>query len=740
MNPIPTTNAMKPAAGKGIPSFPTPVIKDTVIVEVVNAWKGDYVPLEYGAKWDDHPHASQQGSFPDHKLISQAPNSEDGQWVKRIWANDRVDQDTYNYAIKYSAGSDAHPIYIRTYLEPRETYTPVPDLSPDPLFPGAFLVDEEVTRTEGEFDSRYVQVTRIYETLPGPIVRSKRINERGDLETIEKQTVPPSTNPDPDGLFVTQTQVVLEDVSKGEKTTATVPSYSQLLIKENKEGLLGSTITTDDIVAPATQPDPLSQTIVASVVQQTSATKAVKRTTTSTGPTILGGKKNNSGLLGEQTITESIVPAGSLATPLSLNVVSSEVSPIDSAKSKLTTVSGGPSSLITTSLVDSQLGLVQATVQQSIVAPNTQPTGTLTKTKDSIEAIDSAKSQREQVIVNGWPTNTGVDYDEQLGLGIYYTETIVPPSEYLNPTGWEDLSNINYKPLDQWKSLKRTINKEQVSQALLAQWYKISTDVQVSLPDRLLDVTVYWGSSYGAGQQASFDTGASTGSYSLSQSGSSKWSASINGDIYFNVQQGFQGALPGYQHIFFMKIGADGRVEQDEVLNILNNFENFGQQTIPPNPPSGPDSITKIQKTYQRWPYIQARTENLVVISGGKSETTNASLSESVSINGFGSGSGSGTSFDVDVNARSVNIPQTLHGPITISEEIFGTIAPQNLGPTYGVRPETLETTQAVVNGSLQNAERFPSGNYLYSSNVELYKWGFVKVTAITVEVPFNYT
>jgi hypothetical protein len=920
MNPIPTTNAMKPAPGKGVSSYPTPVIKDTIIVEVVNAWKGNYVPLEYGAKWDDAPHASVQGSFPDHKLISQAPNSEDGQWVKLIWANDRVDQDTYNYAIKYSAGSDAHPIYIRTYLEPRETYTPVPDLSPDPLFPGAFLVDEEVTRTEGEFDSRYVQVTRIYETLPGPIVRSKRINERGDLETIEKQTVPPSTNPDPDGLFVTQTQVVLEDVSKGEKTTATVPSYSQLLIKENKEGLLGETVTTDDIVDPATQPDPLSQTIVASVVQQTSATKAVKRTTTASGPTSLtqkskdgkllgdvtitesvvapntnpdtptgvetgilssevkqidsgkaikrnaslnstptllgsekkagllgettttemvvaagttadgltqsvvassvepidatrsrkvtqtssgpttltgkekkdgllgettvtrsivpsgsepdqlsetivsssvspidsaksekttitltgpinlGGKKNSSGLLGEQTITESIVPAGSQATPLSLNVVSSEVSPIDSAKSKLTTVSGGPSSLSTTSLVDSQLGLVEATVQKSIVAPNTQPTGTLTKTKDSIEPIDSAKSQREQVTVNVWPKNAGVDYDEQLGLGIYYEETIVPPSEYTNPQYWADLSNIDYKPIDQWKSLRRKVDKEKIAKSMLSQWYKISTDVQVSLPDKLLGVTVYWGSSYGASSQPTIDYSGSTGSYSLSQSSSSKSSASINGDIYFNIQQGFQGALPGFQHIFFIPIGEDGRISEEEILEVLNNFEQFGQQKLPLQPPiiNGP-ILQQVEKKYQRWPYIQARTENLVVISGGKSQSFNTSKSESVSINGFGSGTGYGESFDVDVNARSVNIPQTLHGPITIKQETFGSSIPENLGPTYGVRPEIIQTTKAVINGTLQDASVFPVGNYLYSSNVELYKWGFVKVTAVTVEITGGY-
>jgi hypothetical protein len=917
MNPIPTTNAMKPAAGKGIPSFPTPVIKDTVIVEVVNAWKGDYVPLEYGAKWDDHPHASQQGSFPDHKLISQSPNSEDGQWVKRIWANDRVDQDTYNYAIKYSAGSDAHPIYIRTYLEPRDTYAPRLDNSPDPLFPSAVLVDEEVTRTEGEFDSRYVQVTRVYETLPGPVVPTKRVNERGDLETINTQTVALGTQPDPDGLLVTQTQVAQEEVSKGVKTTATVESHSQLLIKEKKEGLLGETITTDDIVDPSTAPDNLTTSIVASTVQQTSKTKAVKRTTTasgptsltqksrdgkllgdvtvtesvvapntnpdaptgveagilssevrqvdsgkaikrntslnstptllgsekkagllgntttteivvaagtaaddltesivassvepidttrsrkvtqtSSGPTTLTGKEKKDGLLGETTVTRSIVAAGSEPDQISQSVISSSVTPIDSAKSEKTTVTssgpavflnrkrgpgllgdqqitesivaagtqppalsqsivssettqidkakarqvtvfGSPSSLSATSLVDSELGLVPATVSQSIVAPNTIPTGSLTKTKDTIDPIDQAKSQREEVTVNGWPTNTGVDYDEQLGLGIYYTQTIVDPDEYLNPTYWADLSNIDYKPIDQWKSLKREIDKEKISEALLDQWYKISTDVNVTLPDKLLGVTVYWGSSYGEGQSSSFETGASTGSYSLSQSGSSKNSASINGDIYFNIQQGFNGALSGYQHIFFMKINPNGRVEQSDILDTLNNFEQFGQQTIP-RPPEG--TLISLNLKYKRWPYIQARSENLVVISGGKSETQNNSESKSVSINGFGQGFGTGSSFDVDVNAKSVNVPQTLHGPITIQEQVFGSVAPSNLGPTYGVRPQTLSATEAVVNGALQTAERFPSGNYLYSSNVELYKWGFVKVTAITVEIPFNYT
>jgi len=729
MNPIPTTNAMKPAAGKGIPSFPTPVIKDTVIVEVVNAWKGDYVPLEYGAKWDDHPHASQQGSFPDHKLISQSPTSEDGQWVKRIWANDRVDQDTYNYAIRYSGGSDAHPIYIRTYLEPRDTYAPVLDGTADPLFPGALLVDEEVTRTDGEFDSRYVQVTRVYETLPGPVIPTKRFNERGDLETINTQTVASGTQPDPDGLLVTQSQIAQQEVSKGVKTTATVDSHSQLLIKERKDGLLGETVTTDDIVDPTTNPDALTQSIISSTVQQISKTKAVKRTTTSSGPTSLTGQKNGGGLLGEQTVTETIVPSGSSATPLSLNVVTSDVTPIDSAKSKRTTVTGLPAALGATSLVDSPLGLVPASVNQSIVAPNTIPQGSLTKTKDSIDPIDKAKSQREQVTVNGWPINTGVDYDDQLGLGVYYRETIVSPSEYLNAPFFADLSYKDYKPIDQWKSLKKEIDRAKIKTALEQQYYKTSIDVPVNLPNKLLGVTVYYGQSYGAGQTESSGGGASTGSYNESTSTSEKSSWSIGGDIYFNIQKGFNGSIPGFKHIFFLEIGSDGKIEENDIARIISSYDTFGIRVQ--NPPI----------IYRRWPYLQTRTENLVLITGGRSKTESKSKSESVGINGISSTESNATSFDVDVRASSVNVPETLHGPITIAEEMVGSASDtKGVGePTKEVRPKTLATTQVVINGQLQAAPTFPTGKFLISSDVELYKWGFVKVTATTVEVTPDY-
>lgn len=516
MKPIPTTNAMKPAPGKGVSSFPTPVIKDTVIVEVVNAWKGDYQPLEYGTKWDDVSHASVQGSFPDHKLISQSPNSEDGQWVKRIWANDRVDQDTYNYAIKYSGGSDAHPIYIRTYVELRETYAPVPDLSPDPLFPGAFLVEEEVQREDSELDSRYVKVIRTYETLPGPSITSQRYTERGDIETVSSQQVFPSTSPDPDGLLVTQSQVIKEDVSKGTKITATVPSYTQLLVKEKKEGLLGETVTTDDIVDPATNPDALSQSVVASVVQQTSATKAVKRTTTASGPTSLTRKSNDGkllgdvtstqsvvvpnadpdtltasilssevnqvdsgkavktnivlnstptllgnqtgeGLLGTRTTVESVVPSGSSADAVSTTVISSQVEPIDSIRSrKVTTSSSGPTSLAGQQKAEGLLG--ETTVTESIVAAGSSADSLSTTVVSSrVDPIDSAKSKKTTVVASGPTSLTQKSKDGKLLGDVTVTESIVAPDANPDiPTGvTTGILSSEIRQTDSGKAVKR---------------------------------------------------------------------------------------------------------------------------------------------------------------------------------------------------------------------------------------------------------------------------------------------
>jgi hypothetical protein len=1005
------------------------------------------------------------------------------------------------------------------------------------MFPNALLVDEVTDRSGNELDSKYITVTRVFETLPGPIVPTKRYNDRGDLESIDTQTVLPRTPPDPDGLLITGSQVVQEDVSKGVKTTSSVTSHSTLRTKEKKEGLLGETITTDDIVDPSTNPDALSQSVIASVVQQTSATKAVKRTTTASGPTsltqkskdgkligditstqsivspqslpdevseeilssevkqldsgkavktnvvlnstptlsgnqneqgllgvksteesivaagdsadelslsvissqvepidsvrskkttvtssgplsLLGGQnkegllgetsvnesivaagsppdalsetivssvvesidsakskkttitsngpksltqkskdgkllgdvtstesivapnttpdapsetiissevkqidsgkavktnvvlnstptllgnqsgegllgsktttetivlagseaepvslsvissqvepidsvrsrrvttesngpisltgnQKKEGLLGEVTIVESIVPSGTEADNLSSNVISSSISPIDSAKSKKTTISSsgpstlsgrrinqrgeieivdesivtansdpdpdsvntvssevnpidvakskkttvsverrlpllgkksssgllgntsfteeivpdneepedlffsgktaiiessvepisatkarktitnssGPFNLKSDTFIESPLGLVKATIEKSIVTDNTNPsindTTGLKIVKDSINSLDETKSERELVKVENWPKNVSVDYDQQLGIGIYFEETIVSPNEYSNNPEVRGVVDVEYKAIDQWKSIKKEIDIERVSEALLNQYYKIPTQVKVKLPDKLKSTTCYLANSYGAGTDFSVSGGASVGSFNTSNSGSSRSSWSIGGDIYFEIENGFEGDVPGFKHIFFIQMKG-GRVSAASILDTLNTFSQNGSQ-------EGEIS----NSVYQRWPYIKTKTENIVLITGGRSLSKSISKSESAGINGFSSSTGEGKSFDVNVNANSILVPQTIHPAITINVQEVN-----DEGDSVGIGRPTTSVQPPILNATIPSI--FPTGNFLMSADAELYKWGFLKVTAITATI-----
>jgi hypothetical protein len=1261
MQPIKTTNAMNPAPAKGIESFPTPVIDDVVIAEVVNAWKGDYQKLEYGTLWRDVSHAPNQGSFPEHKLVFQQPTSEDGQWIKRIWVNDRVNQDSYNYAIKYSAGSQQHPIYIRNYVVPRETYTPLPDGTPDPLFPIALLVDEEANRIEGELDSKYVSVTRVYETLPGPQVPTKRYNDRGDLETVLVQTVPPFTPPDPDGLLVTGSQVVQEEMGKGVKTTSTVQDHSLLQIKEKKEGLLGETITTDDIVAPSTNPDELSQTVVSSVVEQFSATKARKRTTTasgpksltqkskdgkllgdvtstqsivapstspdavsssilsseikqvdsgkavktnvvlnstptlsgnqnedgllgnkqvvesivpagaaadalsqtvvssvveaidsvrskkttitSNGPTTLSGKEKKEGLLGETTVTESIVsaqtdadalsqtvvsssvqpidsakskkttiiatgptsltkksnegkllsdltvtrsivapnsdpdavsqsvlsseveqidsgkaqkstvrinsnptltskkkgaglmgntrtvesivpadteadilntvilestvesinssiskksttsqegptslvggefkegllgqtvitesivtasstpdqlsqtvvsstiepidsakskkttitstgpksltqkskdgkllgdvtstqsivspssspdavsstvlssevrqvdsgkavktnivlnstpklsgnqndggllgnklvvesivPAGTLADqlsetvvsssveavdsvrskkttitstgptklsgvqnkdgllgqteitesivganspadPVSLQVISSVVESIDSAKSKKTTIkssgptslsgkeykggllgntvktesivaansnpdalsisviqsqvepmdnakskkttitSDGPTYLTSRTLSDSPTGAVNATKINFIVNPNQVPVNSLTTLKYDINAIDSAKSEAEIVAVDEWPEVRGIEFDDTTGLPIPYTEKVISPSEYND--AWEPFINTNYKPIDEYKAIRKSYNTEEIQRYYIGYLSVIETPVQITLPDKLLDVIAYTARDYSEGKNVTNSNNVGGDSYGYTSGGGFRSAGSISSDIYFKIEKGFDGYIDGLEVTLFTE-----SLQFLPVPGVQLDRKTGKPINIPPVTKSvNAKVLAELQgrlpnENIQLWPTLKKISQNILVFTGGKSRTESSTTSEDVSINGFANSQRDDKSYDIDTNVNSVIVPDALYDTITIKEEKFGPIIPDDLQITGGVFPKTLQAT---------NPPKFPVGNYLIRSDASIYRFGLVKITAVIARVTEDF-
>lgn len=254
-------------------SFPTPNISDLVVVLDVDSRLPGYKPLEYGT-----PHPDQT-RFPGAKLVYQEPLDGSDQFVRRLYATDRADQDAYNYAIKYSSGSPGHPIYIRTYVEPRRDYTPQSEGTPDPFFTDAFLVEEEMAPVEGELNSLYVRVSRVYETLPGPVVTSFETNEAGQKVTVTTQRKSTTGYNLPTATATSSPSAQAEDTGVVTEQIRSVPQvFEQATFTRSKEDLtppkfraaVNETVEERTLAGTAGMPDELESSELEKSEQQTS--------------------------------------------------------------------------------------------------------------------------------------------------------------------------------------------------------------------------------------------------------------------------------------------------------------------------------------------------------------------------------------------------------------------------------------------------------------------------------------
>ena len=564
--------------------------------------------------------------------------------------------------------------------------------------------------------------------LNGPILLSK-LNQDGKLlgnTKITRSVVAPNTLPDVPSNSILSSEIDQTDSGKAIKTNIVLNSTPILKGSKQSQGLLGTTTTQETVVAAGAIADTLTRNIVSSQVEPIDSVRSRKVTETATGPLSLIGDVQKQGLLGRTQIIETIVNAGSPADSLSKNVISSEVTPIDYAKSKKTTVTAvSPFSLKVTTLTSTPLGLVSSQKEESIVETNITASGDIKVLSDEIIAIDKSKNKRETITVDAWPTLRGIEYDEALNVGFFYDKQIINPSDYKNSIN-EDYDG---DPLDEWKTLKKKYDVPQIQSVLENQYYKIDTSVNIQLPNKLKEVTAYFGLSHGKGSDTSDASGAGD-SYNYSMTSSARSSSSVSGDLYFKVEKGFSGNAPAIEHIFFIKTssGTANSITNNSILQILNNFDQFSSRSIPSasttSKPDDPPTGTNILSKYSNWPSIKMVSENVVLIGGSKSESKGISESASQSLNGSATANANNTSFDVNVSANSVVVPETLHGPITITKHPIGSLG--DIDVPYSVNPPTLEATVP---------DAFPTGHYLMSSAVSIYKFGFCKVSAITVEI-----
>ena len=248
-------------------SYPTPNFGDLTVVQDVDTRLPGYVAQEYG---DLHP---DQVNFPNLKLVFQQPldNEQNYMWVRRVYAADRINEDDYNYALKFSSSNPSYPIYIRSYTILRSSYTPFSIGSVDPGNPNAFLVDEQVTRLkddqdDGQLDSLYVRVVRTYETIPGP------------------------------GL--------------------TKVAYGSAKIIPEKFQAAQTVTSTKTVVQPSTLPDTINGTTIESVVEQVTSTRAEKVTSNITDTPVPLTSTKITPQQQTATVTETLVDTGTSAASL----------------------------------------------------------------------------------------------------------------------------------------------------------------------------------------------------------------------------------------------------------------------------------------------------------------------------------------------------------------------------------------------------------------------------------------
>jgi hypothetical protein len=227
-----------PALETGVPQYPTPNVPDfytkdghIILVEKISTDKGSYnpKPLDGSVIYS----GKDANKFPsDLYLVAERPTPE-GLFCYRYWANDRTmaSQDPWNYGISYSDNDPAFPVYVRQYIIPRDQFTPIAKGSIDPVFGGTAIVSQQQMQELGDDNplrSRYVQMVVQYESIPGPVVLGKQINQRGDVETVEVQTVTAGTAPDPDGYLTISSAIKPVDSIKSKREKTSVDKYSDL--------------------------------------------------------------------------------------------------------------------------------------------------------------------------------------------------------------------------------------------------------------------------------------------------------------------------------------------------------------------------------------------------------------------------------------------------------------------------------------------------------------------------------
>ena len=191
----------QPAAIPGKMIFhdrPTPRDEDRIYLLRKDSRKSDY---KFPAQGDAYkgPNAKQfEGFF----FVDWRATDQVG-WIDEIYLNERANQDDYNGEITYPYVDKNYPMITRTYVVLRgdqRADEPTADTN-DPVYSDLKLSDHKIYRVNsGEYqflDNMFVGIQRVYERLPGPVIRTYETNQFQQVVNVDTQTVQTESVPTP---------------------------------------------------------------------------------------------------------------------------------------------------------------------------------------------------------------------------------------------------------------------------------------------------------------------------------------------------------------------------------------------------------------------------------------------------------------------------------------------------------------------------------------------------------------
>ena len=349
--------------------------------------------------------------------------------------------------------------------------------------------------------------------------------------------------------------------------------------------------------------------------------------------------------------------------------------------------------------------------------------------QSTVTPLGDGSSIKETVEVESWPVLTGSEFDFALNAQVVNTQQMVePPTDFSEP-------NTSFRPINEDRSLK--IVEEVPTDALETYHISVPTRIDLRMPAVLKAVSVLWAADESIGDGDSVGTGLNpddANGFTLTTSAGMNGKAEISAQPTLNIEieTVFGSDISATVHFFYLN-SENNPVSESSFLSRVG---------------------TVVGSSVQRWPVFKPKSHTITTFGASVSCSSNAQLSATVTKNYegqkiSGKSSAEGGSSSVNRSIDVINVPPTIHGPITITNgSEFSTIQSvsqararlegddfDDVNPVVKTNSASASVRVAPLSFPATSPQDIPRfGDYLVGSSAEPFKWGWLKCSATIID------